>query len=160
MVDARTTRRTIAADEVLAPIGGRLMVAGASRGHLDGAGARVMTVLRALRPAQWLKNGVVFAGLVFGGKLFDSAAVLSAVSAFVWFSLLSSGFYLINDVRDMRADRLHPEKRLRPIAAGEIAPVTASWLGLFMIAVALVGSASVNIGFLLVTLAYSALMAA
>jgi 4-hydroxybenzoate polyprenyltransferase len=136
------------------------MVAGALRGHLAGAGTRGFVLLRAVRPAQWLKNGVVFAGLVFGGKLFESAAILSALSAFVWFAILSSGFYLINDVRDIGADRLHPAKRSRPVAAGELSPVAAASIASILIAVALAGAATVSFGFLLVTLAYSALMAA
>jgi 4-hydroxybenzoate polyprenyltransferase len=135
------------------------MVADASRSHLDGA-ARIPILLRALRPAQWVKNGVIFAGLVFGGKLFEFNALWSAFSAFVWFSLLCSGFYLINDVRDLRADRMHPQKHMRPVAAGELSPVVAGWLGLIIIAIALAGAANVNEGFLFVALAYSALMAA
>ena len=102
------------------------MLVGVSRGHLDGAAARASILLRAVRPAQWVKNGVVFAGLVFGGKLFELDAVASAILAFVWFSLLSSGFYLINDVRDMHADACtrqsacarSPPESLSPVAAG------------------------------------------
>ncbi|MBW3632460.1 MAG: UbiA family prenyltransferase, partial [Chloroflexi bacterium] len=97
--------------------------------HETGRARYLLNVLRALRPAQWLKNGLVFAGLVFGGRLLDQAAVLSAILTAVLFCLLSSGFYLINDVRDLDADRLHPVKRLRPIAAGELSPQIASGLG-------------------------------
>lgn len=122
--------------------------------------ARSSKLVRALRPAQWLKNGLVFAGLVFGGKLLEPEAVASALLAAVWFCLLSSGFYLINDVRDMHADRLHPEKRLRPIAAGEMTPLTGIAFGILLILAGLAGSAFLGYGFLLITLAYTALMAA
>src|SRR5689334_8198590 len=64
------------------------------------SGALTRAALSAMRPAQWLKNGLIFAGLVFGGRLFDLSAVAAAIFAAVTFCLLSSGFYLINDVRD------------------------------------------------------------
>jgi 4-hydroxybenzoate polyprenyltransferase len=102
----------------------------------------------------------VFAGLVFGGKLLDPGAVGSAVVGALCFSALSSGFYLINDIRDAEADRLHPEKRLRPVAAGELAPATAGAFAAILVAVALAAGAFVGIGFLLVLLAYAGLMAA
>ena len=120
----------------------------------------VSVVLRGLRPAHWVKNGLVFAGLVFGGKLFALDALASAVLAAVWFCLLSSGFYLINDVRDRGADRLHPDKRLRPVAAGELAPMAAMVIGIMLVVVALTGSAFMGMAFFLVALSYAALMAA
>jgi 4-hydroxybenzoate polyprenyltransferase len=124
------------------------------------SGNRVAVFARALRPGQWIKNGVVFAGLVFGGKLLDPAAVANAVLAAIWFCLLSSGFYLINDVRDRHADRLHPDKRKRPVAARELSPRTACVVGAALVVVALAGSAFLGQTFLLVALSYAALMAA
>jgi 4-hydroxybenzoate polyprenyltransferase len=117
-------------------------------------------IVRGLRPAQWIKNGLVFAALVFGGKLLEPDAVARAVAAAIWFSLLSSGFYLINDVRDRHADRLHPVKRLRPVAAGELAPSSAFACGVLLVVGAIAGSASLGGGFLLVMLAYATLMTA
>lgn len=117
-------------------------------------------MVRALRPAQWLKNGVVFAGLVFGGKLLDPGAVGSALLAAACFCLLSSGFYLINDIRDMDADRLHPVKRKRPVAAGELAPGLAGAVGVVLIGLAGVFAMLLGLRFLLVILAYAGLMAA
>jgi 4-hydroxybenzoate polyprenyltransferase len=73
---------------------------------------------------------------------------------------MSSGFYLINDIRDAEADLLHPEKRLRPVAAGELAPAAAGMVAAILIAIALTAGAFVGIGFLLVLLAYGGLMAA
>jgi 4-hydroxybenzoate polyprenyltransferase len=113
-----------------------------------------------MRPAQWLKNGVVFAGLVFGGKLLDPTAVASAALAAIAFCLLSSGFYLLNDVRDLDADRLHPAKRLRPVPAGELAPRTAGAIGAILVLSSIAGSALLSWRLLLVFLAYSGLMAA
>jgi 4-hydroxybenzoate polyprenyltransferase len=117
-------------------------------------------LLRAMRPAQWIKNGLVFAGLVYGGKLLEPGAVATAVLAAVLFCIVSSGFYLINDVRDIEADRLHPDKRFRPIAAGELAPGAALAAGIGCVVAALVGSAMLSRSFLVVILAYAALMGA
>ena len=113
-----------------------------------------------MRPAQWLKNGVVFAGLVFGGKLLEPSAVVSAALAALAFCLLSGGFYLVNDVRDRDADQLHPVKRMRPIPAGELAPQTAGVVGALLILVAIAASALLSWSLVLVFLAYAGLMAA
>jgi len=128
--------------------------------HLGQFGEFLAVLFRAMRPAQWLKNGLVFAGLVFGGKLTDRDAIASASLAAVWFSILSSGFYLINDVRDMHVDRLHPEKRFRPVADGRISPEIAGVFGCLFIFLALAGAAVTNTSFLLVALAYALLIAA
>jgi 4-hydroxybenzoate polyprenyltransferase len=79
----------------------------------------------SLRPSQWTKNLIIFAGLLFGQRLTDWPSGLKAVSAFVVFCLLSGVVYLINDVADRAADRLHPVKKHRPIASGEISVATA-----------------------------------
>ncbi|MCD6031449.1 MAG: Decaprenyl-phosphate phosphoribosyltransferase, partial [Thermomicrobiales bacterium] len=133
---------------------------GAGRQDAAPSSGHVSASVRGLRPAQWIKNGLIFAGLVFGGKLLEPAAVANAVLAAIWFSLLSSGFYLINDVRDRDADRLHPVKGLRPVAAGDLAPSTALAIGVLLVVVALAGAAILGGAFFLVALAYSELMVA
>ena len=75
-------------------------------------------LIQSLRPQQWTKNLFVLAALPFGLKLFDTAAVALALAAFVVFCALSGVVYLVNDLYDREADRLHPVKRMRPIAAG------------------------------------------
>lgn len=82
-------------------------------------------ILLSLRPAQWTKNLILFGGLIFGGRLFDPAAVRAAGLGFLVFCVLSGVVYLVNDVRDAEADRRHPTKSLRPIAAGAVTPATA-----------------------------------
>ena len=77
-------------------------------------------LLRLLRPHQWLKNGFVFVGLLFGHVGDDPARLLLALKAFVAFCLLSSGVYVFNDWRDREQDRRHPVKRLRPLASGQV----------------------------------------
>ena len=73
-----------------------------------------MHLIRSMRPRQWTKNLLVFAGLIFGQKLQDPHSIGLAVAAFGVFCLLSSTVYLINDVRDRDADRLHPAEGPTP----------------------------------------------
>src|SRR6266852_5237841 len=80
----------------------------------------LLNLLISLRPVQWTKNLLVFAGLLFGLRLFDAAAVGRAAAAFAIFCLLSGVVYLINDVADRESDRQHPHKALRPIASGAL----------------------------------------
>jgi 4-hydroxybenzoate polyprenyltransferase len=118
-----------------------------------------MNLIRAMRPRQWTKNVLVFAGLIFGQKLDDAHSVALAVAAFGVFCLLSSSVYLLNDVRDRDADRLHPAKSGRPIASGALgvgpALVASAVLAAFALAVAF----WINTPFGLVGAAYLALMA-
>jgi 4-hydroxybenzoate polyprenyltransferase len=94
--------------------------ASAPRGRLGISG-----LLLSLRPEQWTKNLIVFAALIFGQRLFDPAAAGRSVAAFFVFCALSGVVYLLNDVSDREADRQHPLKRHRPIAAGEVSPSSA-----------------------------------
>lgn len=122
--------------------------------------ATLVAVAQAMRPTQWIKNGVLLAGLVFGGKLTDGSAILAALYAVLCFCLLSSGFYLLNDVRDAVADREHPQKKYRPIASGVLSPHVATAVGVGLVGVAIAASMQLGPTFALVTLAYVALMAA
>ena len=122
--------------------------------------ALTRVLVEAMRPAQWLKNGVVFAGLVFGSRLFELPAVAAAVFAAAIFCLLSSGFYLINDVRDVAADRLHPIKRRRPVAAGQLPTGLALAAGIALVTVALLASAALGTSFVVVAICYAVLMCA
>ena len=74
----------------------------------------------SLRPAQWTKNLLVFAGLLFGLRLFDVRAVLDAIAAFAVFCVLSGVVYIVNDIADRDSDRQHPLKSRRPIASGAL----------------------------------------
>lgn len=82
-------------------------------------------ILRTARPRQWLKNVLVFAAPLAAGTIADPRTILLGAIAFVAFSLSASAVYLVNDSRDVAADRAHPTKRNRPIAAG-IVPVPAA----------------------------------
>lgn len=84
-------------------------------------------LLRAMRPHQWVKNLFVLAPVVFGGHLLHPGPMALALLAFLLFCLLSGAVYLMNDTADREADRLHPLKRHRPIAAGLLSVRTAMW---------------------------------
>lgn len=90
-------------------------------------------VLRSMRPRQWTKNVLLLAGLYFpeaqSGQplILDVTSVLRAAAGFCVFCMLAGTIYLVNDLIDAPADREHPKKRFRPIAAGELSP-TAAWI--------------------------------
>ncbi len=81
--------------------------------------------VRALRPRQWTKNLLVFAGVVFSRNVTDLDLMTRAAAGFLAFSLLSSCVYVVNDVRDIAVDRMHPKKRKRAIASGRLRPEVA-----------------------------------
>ena len=82
----------------------------------------IAAFLEALRPKQWTKNLLVFAGVLFSQQFDKPALVLRAAAGFVAFSLLAGSLYLLNDFRDQEADRIHPKKRARPFASGRLEP--------------------------------------
>ncbi len=96
-----------------------------------------LAALAAMRPRQWTKNLLLFAGIVFAAKLGDPTRWAAAVTAFVAYCAASSAAYLVNDVRDAASDRIHPVKRSRPVARGELAPRTALVLAGALLALAL-----------------------
>jgi 4-hydroxybenzoate polyprenyltransferase len=96
-------------------------------GDAPGAGGvpartRLAGLVVSIRPGQWTKNLIVFAGLLFGRRLFEPTAVAVACAAFVIFCALSGVIYLLNDIADRDADRRHPLKSKRPIASGQLSP--------------------------------------
>lgn len=114
------------------------------------------------RPRQWLKNAVVFAPLIFGRRLFDQDALLDAALAFFAFCSAGSAIYFFNDWCDAPADREHPLKRQRPIAAGRLHPahVWSAITGLVTLALLLGWLAGnkivpIVIGYLVLMVAYT-----
>ena len=116
-------------------------------------------VARSLRPRQWVKNLFVFAALIFSQNLL-TPLVWPALAAFVIFCGLSGAIYLINDVADVEKDRLHPVKRLRPIAAGALSRGAAVALAALLLVVSLAAAFALARPFGLVAVAYSALLIA
>ena len=112
----------------------------------------------SLRPAQWTKNLLVFAGLLFGGRLLDSRALLISLAAFAIFCGLSGAVYLFNDIADREADRHHPIKRRRPLASGELSSTVALTAGLALVATALAAAFVISPAFGFVSASYAALL--
>jgi 4-hydroxybenzoate polyprenyltransferase len=100
-------------------------------------------LLLAIRPQQWVKNLIIFAAPVFARRMGDSSSVREVVATFWIFCLVSGGNYLLNDLIDLERDRLHPEKRNRPIAAGRVP------LGLAVVAAFLLEGAAVVLAFVM-----------
>jgi len=116
----------------------------------------------ALRPRQWTKNLLLFAGIIFAAKLGDPERWLTAFAAFAAYCAASSAAYLVNDVRDVQSDRAHPVKRTRPIARGELGRRPALLLAAVLAVTALTlaavlgpGSLACLAGFLVLQAAYS-----
>ena len=116
-------------------------------------------VLVSLRPRQWVKNLFVFGGLVFGQQLF-TPAVWTALAAFVVFCGLSGAIYLLNDVADRDKDRLHPDKRGRPIASGRLPVRAALAAAVVLIVIGLAAAVWLSRPFAVAAAAYVVLLSA
>jgi 4-hydroxybenzoate polyprenyltransferase len=81
--------------------------------------------LKLMRPTQWIKNGFVFMPLIFSSRLFVAEDVARVIGMSMVFCLVSSATYIINDYLDMEQDRVHPLKKNRPLARGDISPAAA-----------------------------------
>jgi 4-hydroxybenzoate polyprenyltransferase len=117
-------------------------------------------LLVAVRPRQWAKNLLVFAGLIFSRSAHDPALLARSVAAFVLFCLLSGGIYLINDVVDAERDRSHPQKRHRPIASGRLPASVALAGGVALLVGASLAAFLLSARFGMVAIAYAALLSA
>jgi decaprenyl-phosphate phosphoribosyltransferase len=123
----------------------------------------VKAIVRTARPKQWTKNVLVFAAPAAAGVLDERDALLQTLVAFVGFCLAASGTYFLNDANDAESDRLHPTKRLRPIAAGELDIRTARIIAAILIVAALAVTAPINdfkltavvAGYVIVTVSYT-----
>ena len=120
----------------------------------------VTAVARSMRPEQWTKNLIVFAALIFGRRLFDPAAVGLSLAAFLIFCALSAVVYLLNDVMDRDADRLHPFKSQRPIASGTLSPQRALTVAGILGVAALTAAAWLQLEFFVIAATYVGLFAA
>ena len=119
-------------------------------------------LLKTMRPRQWPKNIFIFAALVFDEQLLNVEAFLRTLAGFVLFCLISSSVYIFNDLADVEADRQHPDKKNRPIAAGKL-PVNIAWavgIGLVIVSLSLgfllsPSFAAVLVVYFLINMAYS-----
>jgi 4-hydroxybenzoate polyprenyltransferase len=118
-----------------------------------------VAVLASLRPRQWVKNLFVFAAVIFSQQLFTPVA-WRAAAAFAIFCGLSGAIYLFNDVADVDKDRLHPQKKQRPVASGALSVRAALTAGVILLAGCLAAAVALSPAFGLTALAYSVLLTA
>lgn len=97
-------------------------------------------LIRTMRLRQWSKNVIIYAGLVFDGRLFDQKLLLATTLVVLCFCLVSSSVYIINDLADIEKDRLHPRKKLRALPSGQLNPQFAA-VAAVVIAIAGIGLA-------------------
>lgn len=107
-----------------------------------------------LRPQQWVKNLLVLAPLLFSQNLFAPAMAVKAMTAFFLFCLISSSVYLLNDIQDREADRLHPQKRYRPLASGELQVGAALVIMVALLICALAGGVVISKTFVMILVGY------
>ncbi|MHC4742549.1 MAG: decaprenyl-phosphate phosphoribosyltransferase [Planctomycetota bacterium] len=122
-----------------------------------------MRLIRIMRPSHWTKNVFVFAALIFGQRLAGTAdeilaALCGAVGAFICFCLASSAIYIFNDITDRNVDRMHPQKRHRPIASGAVTVQSAAIMSLVCGAGAIAGAYALDGRFAKIIIAYLVLM--
>jgi 4-hydroxybenzoate polyprenyltransferase len=117
-------------------------------------------LLRTMRPRQWTKNGVVLIGLVFALELGDPVQLRRGLVAVALFCAFSGAVYIFNDLLDVSKDRLHPTKRLRPLASGRLSPAVAAAAGTTLIVGGLAAAAALSPAFAAVAGGYLLLQAA
>ena len=115
---------------------------------------KIVSLLEALRPAQWIKNFSLFAAAILNGQLTNTLVFTQSCFAFFSFCLLSSSSYLVNDLLDIKKDRLHPFKKYRPLAHGDISPGTAIIMVFLLLFFGLGVSLQINSGFFLISLVF------
>ncbi len=115
---------------------------------------RVKILITALRPNQWVKNSILFAAIIFNGKLFDGRYFWMTVVGFIIFCALSSASYLFNDIIDLKSDKLHPDKKKRPLAAGLLDLSTAMETAFLLGFLGLIGAILISNIFFLVASAF------
>lgn len=103
----------------------------------SGLATQLRLLLKTMRPKQWTKNVFVWAAIVFDVKLFQREPFLRTLGTFALFCLISGAVYIINDLVDMEKDRLHPEKRGRPLASGALNPALARLAAVIIVVVCL-----------------------
>lgn len=111
-------------------------------------------LLKSMRPAQWTKNGFVFAGLIFSRSFLEFTPVIKTILAFIIFSIVSGSVYIINDVIDREKDKLHPVKSRRPIASGKVKPYEAVLFSIVLAVIALILSLQLERLFLVIIASY------
>lgn len=115
-------------------------------------------IILTLRPKQWSKNLIIFAGIVFSRNLLKVDYLLKSIFAFIIFCILSGVTYTINDIVDRKADQKHPEKSKRPIASGKLNVRTAIIFALVLVLISLISAYQLNFSFFIIAISYFSLM--
>lgn len=118
---------------------------------------KVFNLIRLLRPRQWIKNLAVFAAITFAGELFDFPTLSKVILGFFVFSGLSSAIYIINDIFDLEKDKLHPFKKFRPLAHGDLSIPFALTIAIPLILISLCIGFNINLTFFLLIIIYLSL---
>jgi 4-hydroxybenzoate polyprenyltransferase len=116
--------------------------------------AWVKPLLKTMRPRQWVKNGLLFIPIVFDRQLTNWPALARTIFGFILFCLLSSVVYIINDLVDLEADRVHPLKKLRPLPSGVLKIRTAKVAGIVLTVVIFIPATLLSLEFALIGLTY------
>lgn len=123
----------------------------------------LISYLKLIRVHQWIKNFFIFAPIFFSFSFYDTEAIINASLAFIGFCCVASSIYIINDWRDIEADRQHPKKKLRPLASGVISISSALILCLLLMAIGIgiyilvlksIAATNLLIGYFILNLAY------
>ncbi|MFA7301398.1 MAG: decaprenyl-phosphate phosphoribosyltransferase [Candidatus Shapirobacteria bacterium] len=114
----------------------------------------MLALFESLRPTQWIKNLNLFAAAILAGKIFETATFIQSTTAFIAFCLLSSSSYLVNDLADIENDRIHPTKRLRPLARGDVSLETALFTASVLLIIGLGLAFSINVTFFYISLLF------
>lgn len=126
-----------------------------SANHTSSRGPfHVFPILSLMRPHQWVKNAFVAAPLFFTPSAVSAESVWTVLGGLACFCVLSSGVYVLNDLLDREADRQHPDKRLRPLAAGTVSVATAIIMIVLLVGGGLLGAALLDLDFAKIALAY------
>jgi 4-hydroxybenzoate polyprenyltransferase len=139
--------------DVALPIQRRLLTLNPAAGIMHSARSALRAWLKQLRVHQYLKNALVLVPAITAHKLtYETLSV--SVLALICFSLSASAVYILNDLSDLEADRAHPTKRRRPLAAGQIKPVSAALATPFLLAASGIIALHISTGFLIVVSSY------
>lgn len=115
---------------------------------------KLYNIFRLLRPRQWIKNLAIFAAITFSGELFNPPVFLRVLEGFVILCIISSGIYIINDLFDIEKDKLHPFKKFRPLAHGDVSVKFAIILSISLIGIGLLWSHALSTAFFVITMVY------
>lgn len=120
----------------------------------------VKLILNEIRYYQWIKNLIIFAALLFSDNIFNYSKFIKTIFGFVVFCFISSAIYILNDIVDIEKDKVHPVKRFRPLASGELSISTAVVIFIILILLSILLLQFTNNYFKIIVLSYFVLMLA